>query len=69
MVEVDDTGDEEDAETWQEAMDEMEDPWMREPSGRLRSCVTAFCNDKALLLRMEAPWHANLQAKALQNLA
>ncbi|KAL3135473.1 hypothetical protein ABBQ38_005953 [Trebouxia sp. C0009 RCD-2024] len=33
MVEVDDTGDEEDAETWQEAMDEMEDPWMREPSG------------------------------------
>lgn len=35
MVEVDDTGDEEDAETWEEAMDEMEDPWMREPSGRL----------------------------------
>ncbi|KAL3158633.1 hypothetical protein ABBQ32_011383 [Trebouxia sp. C0010 RCD-2024] len=33
VVEVDDTGDEEDAETWEEAMDEMEDPWMREPSG------------------------------------
>ena len=26
--------DEEDAETWEEAMDEMEDPWMREPAGR-----------------------------------
>ena len=27
--------DEQDAETWEEAMDEMEDPWMRDPSGRL----------------------------------
>ena len=25
---------EEDDETWEEAMDDMEDPWMREPAGR-----------------------------------
>ena len=34
-VELAHADDEEDSETWEEAMDEMEDPWMREPSGRL----------------------------------
>ena len=42
MVEIDNTGDEEDPETWEEAMDEMEDPWMREPSGRLSTMPSHY---------------------------
>lgn len=39
---------EEDAETWEDAMDEMEDVWMREPTG-LRVVTAAMMLSQQLL--------------------
>ncbi len=39
---------EEDAETWEEAMDEMEDVWMREPTG-LKLITAAIMLSQQLL--------------------
>ncbi len=49
---------EEDAETWEDAMDEMEDVWMREPAGL--KVITA-----AIMLSQQIPFCLMIAVSAL----
>ncbi len=59
---------EEDAETWEEAMDEMEDTWMREPAGKTLS----NCQLITVLHMSIITWHLKrlntMQVRALLSL-